>query len=296
MPVVDVVSGVLRRADGKVLLSQRPQGKLSAGLWEIPGGKVEAGERAEVALARELREELGIEIESAQRWTTYEHAYPDKVIRVQVFRVTAWRGSLHGREGQTVAWEGLQASTKPFLPAQAKILSALQLPTLCAFSDAGRLGVTEFLQRLENGLRTGVRIILVSEPWMARGQLAQFSRRVMAAAYPYGAEVLVDADESVVRLIGCDGMLSGVDRLARMSRRPALRMWGAACANRTELLRAAALGVDFVVLRGPAGSGFDWAKECSAAVFAPADSSLPAAAAGSAFHGIDATALVWGQA
>ena len=303
--VVDVVSGVLRRGDGRVLLSRRPQDKLSPGHWDLPGGKIEAGERAEQALARELREEVGIEVVGALPWMTREHSYPDKVVRSQFFRVTAWRGSPHGRESQRVSWEQPQdTAVAPLLPAHATAIAALGLPAMCAFSDAGRAGVSAFLQHLESGLRSGLRLVVVREPWMAPGQLAQFARRVMSAARAHGARVLVDADESLVRKIDCDGMHSGSHLLRRISHRPPLPLWAASCGSRADLLRAAGLGADFVVLRAPASdysespsdwkTPGDWVRNCTAAVFVLADLGAPSAAAtGLGGYGIGASAVAW---
>jgi 8-oxo-dGTP diphosphatase len=77
MPVpVDVAAAVLIRADGATLLAQRPDGKAYAGYWEFPGGKIEAGEPVAEALRREIREELGVEIEHAYPWITRVFAYP----------------------------------------------------------------------------------------------------------------------------------------------------------------------------------------------------------------------------
>ncbi len=99
-----VVAGILRDAQGRVLLAQRPAGKHLAGLWEFPGGKVEEGEAPVDALARELREEIGIVVESAQPLIGIPHAYPEKTILLDVWRVTRYSGTSHSHEGQRLAW------------------------------------------------------------------------------------------------------------------------------------------------------------------------------------------------
>ena len=94
--VVDVAVGVLIREDGRFLLTSRPEGKVYAGYWEFPGGKLEAGESVEQALARELHEELGVVIEPAAvtRWREQCVDYPHALVRLHFCRVTAWRGAL----------------------------------------------------------------------------------------------------------------------------------------------------------------------------------------------------------
>lgn len=267
-PLVNVAVAVVQRADGRVLLAERPRGKVSGGYWEFPGGKFDAGERAEQALARELHEEIGVELDRAHPWLTYEHAYPDKTVRLHFFRVTAWHGTPHGREGQRVSWEDPAAvSVAPLLPANDKVLQALNLPPLYAITQAGKYGVADFMSRLEQALARGVRLIQVREREMAPEQLAQFARRVIARARQYGAAVLVNGDEMLARKTGADGVHSTGAQLRRLNVRPATRLWAASCHNAEELARAATLGADFVVLSPvlptashPGEPGMGWAR------------------------------------
>ncbi len=100
---VPVVAAVVRRGDGRVLLAQRPSGA-HAGLWEFPGGKVEPGETPEQALARELREELGIGVEVGEVLATVEHRYPHIAIRMTAYACRLVEGEPRGLHGQAVAW------------------------------------------------------------------------------------------------------------------------------------------------------------------------------------------------
>ncbi len=266
-PLVNVAVAVVQRADGRVLLAERPLGKISGGYWEFPGGKFDAGERAEQALARELHEEIGVEIDGAQPWLTYEHAYPDKTVRLHFFRVTAWHGTPHGREGQRVSWEDPAAvSVAPLLPANGKVLQALSLPPLYAITDAGKYGAAAFMPRLEAALAHGLRLIQVRERAMAPEQLVQFTRRVAELAYRYRAQVLVHGDEMLARKAGVCGVHSSGAQLARLTTRPRTRLWAVSCHNAAELARAAELGADFAVLSQvlptashPGESGMGWA-------------------------------------
>ena len=102
---VEVAAAVLQRADGSFLLAQRPEGKIWAGYWKFPGGKLEAGETAREALVRELCEELGIEVTTAYPWITRLFTYPHATVRLSFFRVTEWRGELYPHEGQQFSWQ-----------------------------------------------------------------------------------------------------------------------------------------------------------------------------------------------
>src|SRR5260221_5102826 len=141
--VIEVAAAVIQRRDGRFLLAQRPHGKVYAGYWEFPGGKVEAGEAAEHALARELHEELGIDVRASYPWITREHIYPHGHVRLHFYRVLEWAGEPHPREDQAIAWQAIAAPmAAPMLPANAPVLASLALPHEYAISDAARLGTT----------------------------------------------------------------------------------------------------------------------------------------------------------
>ncbi|BBO59099.1 NUDIX domain-containing protein [Mycoavidus sp. B2-EB] len=125
-PVTQVAVGVLMRDDGSFLLAQRPAGKPYEGYWEFPGGKLEEHESVEAALARELHEELGVTLETCQRWRVLEHDYPHAYVRLFFCKVTAWRGEPTGREGQALAWQTIPVEVAPVLPATVPVLDWLQ--------------------------------------------------------------------------------------------------------------------------------------------------------------------------
>ena len=126
-PIVDVAVGVLLQPDGRFLLTSRPPGKVYAGYWEFPGGKLEPGESVQQALARELHEELGLHIEPAavMRWREQLVDYPHALVRLHFCRVTAWRGDLQMREGQQAAWERLPVGVQPVLAGTVPVLQWL---------------------------------------------------------------------------------------------------------------------------------------------------------------------------
>jgi 8-oxo-dGTP diphosphatase len=120
--VVEVAVGVLIRADGAFLLTSRPAGKVYAGYWEFPGGKLEAGETVEQALRRELIEEIGITIEAAHPWKQELVDYPHALVRLNFCKVFAWSGELHMHEGQSFSWQQLPLQVAPILPGTVPVL------------------------------------------------------------------------------------------------------------------------------------------------------------------------------
>lgn len=264
--ITDVAVGIVPRPDGRVLLAERPAGKPWAGYWEFPGGKIEAGEDPLAALTRELHEELGIDIDRASPWITFDYAYPEKRVRLHFWRVVAWHGTPHGREDQRLSWEDPAAvCVQPLLPANESVLRALNLPPVYAITNAGKLGIEPFMDRLQAALVRGVRLIQVREPAMPAGELGQFAQRAVAAAHAHGARVLVNGDIDLARRAGADGVHLQAGQLMKLDTPPASSFWGASCHDAAELKRAAGLGASFVVLSPvlptpthPEAAGMGW--------------------------------------
>jgi len=240
--IVEVAAAVIQRPDGAFLLAQRPRGKVYAGYWEFPGGKIEPGELAERALARELHEELGIDLERAYPWLTREYLYPHGHVRLRFFRVAAWRNDPHPREEQAIAWQTPGAANlAPMLPANAPVLASLELPHEYAITDATGMGAAEQLARLEKRLKQGLKLLQVREPGMA--DAVAFTRQVLALAQRYGCRVMTKAP-----FAGADGLHLTARDLMQLEGKT--QFTSASCHSRGELQRAMALGLDFAVV-GP---------------------------------------------
>lgn len=136
MKTVHVAVGILINPVGKVLITRRPDHVHQGGLWEFPGGKVEDGEPVVVALHRELHEELGVVVRTAESWLQIRHDYPDRRVWLDVWRVTAWEGEPEGREGQPLTWAlpanlaGLTfpAADEPIIAALCEMITPTQNP------------------------------------------------------------------------------------------------------------------------------------------------------------------------
>jgi 8-oxo-dGTP diphosphatase len=247
--MVEVVAAVIERADGAFLLAQRPAGKVYAGWWEFPGGKVDDGETTVLALSRELHEELGIEVQLAYPWITRAFVYPHATVRLNFFRVVEWIGEPQPKEEQAIRWQRLdQPMAEPMLPANAPVLRSLALPLEYAITDAQALGADEMLARIERRLSTGLRLVQVRDKAL-RGR-ADFARSVVTLARRHGAKVLVNGDEQTARSLGADGVHWSAMTRGHAQSRPADMLCGASCHTAAELEHAIALECDFAVL-GP---------------------------------------------
>ncbi len=126
MKVVHVAVGVVQNDKNEYLISRRAAHQHQGNLWEFPGGKVELGETVQGALARELLEEVNIQVEDLAPLTVVEHAYSDKRVRLDVWRVTVFSGQVNGNEGQECRWvPSHQLEAYPFPEANEAILRRL---------------------------------------------------------------------------------------------------------------------------------------------------------------------------
>ena len=236
--MVEVAAAVIERPGGSFLLAQRPAGKVYAGWWEFPGGKVEPGESAEHALARELHEELGIEVRRAYPWVTRVHVYEHATVMLHFFRVVEWSGDPRPRESQAFLWQRLDAPiAEPMLPANAPVLAALALPLEYAITDAQTLGVAEQLALAEARMKDGLRLIQVRDK--GHWERARLIYVITRLAREHGAKVLVNGGPAA------DGIHFSAEQLMTLRSRPkdgpANALLGASCHSTQELGHAMAV-------------------------------------------------------
>lgn len=249
MNVVHVAVAVIRDAAGRVLVAQRLPHQHLAGLWEFPGGKLEPGETLQQGMRREIREELGIEVQALAPLLRLEHRYPEKTVLLDTWRVLRWTGEPHGAEGQPLRWL-LPAQMDPadFPPADIPIIRALQLPPLYLISPdlAGERELAAFVQRAQAGAATLLQVRLRARPLLAPALVAQ-----LRAALP-SARILLNSDTlaalpAAADLHGADGVHLTAAALRQATHKPS-PLCGASCHDATELALARALGLDFATL------------------------------------------------
>jgi 8-oxo-dGTP diphosphatase len=271
--VVEVAAAVMLRADGReFLLAQRPEGKVYAGYWEFPGGKVEPGETVRQALVRELQEELGITVTACSPWLTRQFTYPHATVRLNFWRVTAWDGEIGitaPLEHSAVDWLacGDAPHVEPILPANAPILKALSLPTKMAITMAESEGVERQLARLEAALADGLRLIQVRDKGLPPAQRQGFAEAVVRLAHDAGALVVINDDAELARRVGADGLHLSSGALAACAARPDFAWVGASCHTAGEIARAGELQLDYALLSPvlptpthPENPGLGWAE------------------------------------
>lgn len=255
-PIIDVAVGVLITPDGRVLLGDRPAGKPWAGWWELPGGKLEAGESVMQALSRELREELGIEMTAATPWVTYVHRYPTTTVRLYFCRVTGWTGEPQSLEQQQLKWVDIATATQlpDLLPAAYPPLRWLQLPTKYLISSVkNEAGLPTFLKTLSQALSEGVELVQWREAdWQGENMIAAFET-VKQRCQDFGAKLLINSAHPQALWASADGVHFRALDASKLQRRPDSldgKLVGVSTHNEHELRMAREFGADFVVI-GP---------------------------------------------
>jgi 8-oxo-dGTP diphosphatase len=250
LPVIDVAVNIVRAPDGRVLLAERTPRQVAAGFWELPGGKIDAGETPAQAAARELDEEIGIQPHGLRRWISYEHAFPTKRVRLHFFRVEGYSGTPQGREGQRLAWiDPAAPSVAPVLPSNGRVLTALALPPLAYVPQSKDHGGPQgLLDHLQHVLRHWPLTLVLDEAAMAPDQRVALSRRVGLLALHYGAPVLLAGSAMAAQRAGLPGVLSRASDLRTLGARPNVKLWAVSCHDEADLAKAAALGADAAFL------------------------------------------------
>ena len=249
MALTRVAAAVILRADGSVLLAQRPAGKPYAGYWEFPGGKLEPGESPRHALDRELAEELGLTVRRAAPWLVQEFVYPHAHVELNFFRVFGYDGEPVGHDGQAFAWQRPGAfDVAPLLPANTRVLAALALPATMGISLAEEIGEAAFCERAGRAFAAGLRLVQLREKSWPAARREALARALVPLAHAHGAKVVVNGEADEATRAGADGVHWTSQTLARATGRPDRMLVGASCHTRDELARAASLGVDYAVV------------------------------------------------
>lgn len=251
MKRIHVAAAVIRGEDGQILIAKRAADQHQGGLWEFPGGKVEAGESVQAALARELEEELGIRPSAARPLIQVRHDYPDKQILLDVWEVAAFTGTPHGAEGQPLAWVSpRQLADYEFPAANQPIVAAARLPERYLITPDGLSG-PELLRGIQAALKSGIRLLQLRAPAMFDAQYRDIAVDALGLCAGKAQLML----KGPLEWLG-DFPAAGWHLTARQLRElsaggrpfPRERWLAASCHSAAELALATQMGVDFVTL------------------------------------------------
>ncbi len=268
--VVYVAAAAIVDERGRVLISRRPDHVHQGGLWEFPGGKVEAGESVRDALARELHEELGMTLsmtllkvaQQIRPLIRVRHDYADKSVLLDVWRVAGFSDEAlfsegKGREGQPIKWVmPAELPNYDFPAANIPIVTAVRLPDRYLITPDPGDDLPAFLSRLESRLRDGIRLVQLRAKSLSASAYGDLARQCVTLCKKYDASLMLNADPQVVIEVGAQGVHLDSGRLKALQESPfnasadgSNNKWvSASCHSQQQLAQAKKLGADFVLL------------------------------------------------
>ncbi|UOA08735.1 Nudix family hydrolase [Methylobacter sp. S3L5C] len=255
MKVLQVAVGVVKNAQGQVLISLRDKSLHQGGLWEFPGGKIEQGESAKQALIRELKEELAITVITATPLITIKHQYPDLTVQLNVFLVDHFSGNATSCEGQAFKWVNPNdLENHAFPAANQAIITAAKLPAYYAILDD--LDESLLLINLQKILTRGIKLIQLRLKTVSPQTLHTFLEQAYPLCRQQGVLLLINSAVNNAANFAVDGIHLTSQNLISATKRPTFpidtskqaRWVAASCHSLQDLQHAQTIGVDFVVL------------------------------------------------
>ena len=253
---VHVAVAAIVNDNDEVCISLRHEDAHQGGLWEFPGGKIEATESDEQALVREVKEELNLTVSALRPLITISHQYPDKLVCLHVYKVDEYQGHASGAEGQPVRWVAISALADYAFPAaNSPIIKALQLPD--RYLITGKFSDSEnFVKKLAAALSHNIKLVQLR---LKTGSFDDVEQSVLLISEASklckqaDAALMLNVPDNCLSEIESRGIVySGIHADSKMlrdiSRRPAGKLFSASCHNAEELNKAVSLGADFALL------------------------------------------------
>lgn len=248
--LIHVAAAAIRNSNGEFLIAKRADNQHQGGLWEFPGGKVELGEEAISAIARELHEELGIEVLKARPLIKVPYHYSDKSVLLDVFEVTEFNGDPWGREGQPIQWVSkADLETFAFPAANGPILDACVLPSSIAITPAA-LSVDGIVLFTKNAISEGAEAVMLRAHTLSDTEFSEAYSMLKPLCESLDVLLLANTSLELAKECKVDALHLSSARLAALAKREQFsgRWLSASCHNAEELGSAVDKGIDFVTL------------------------------------------------
>lgn len=252
MKRIPVVIGIIfNDTRDRVLLSVRAAGLTQSGLWEFPGGKLEAGETILQGLRRELFEETNIIVESAHHLLKIDHDYAELGIRLHAWVVDSWSGVPRGKEGQKVEWMPVKNLAEiPFPAANKRLIQVVTLPQLYLITPDREIYNDDFLNQVKQLIDNGLELLQFRSWKSSYEEHRSVVRELVQLCSNTRCRLLYNGDIEKGLTLGVHGFHLQTSSLMKLSARPVSDdlFLAASCHSREELDHAAQIGADFCVL------------------------------------------------
>ena len=204
---LNVSVGVLINPNKKILLAQRPESRTWSGWWEFPGGKLEKNEVPEEALARELKEEINIDVLNCEKWVTRNYLYEEYSVTLYFFKVTEWYGQITAKENQKLLWiNPYEVNKSTILPPNLFILNALSLPTQYGITNMSETPKEIFFIQLLKQLEQGLKMIQIREKNLTLRELKKITLEIVKICKPFSAKVILNSSIELANDVNANGV------------------------------------------------------------------------------------------
>jgi len=248
--ITQVAVGVIKNNRNEILISKRADHVHQGGVWEFPGGKIEPEETARHALARELKEELGIDCLSIKPLIDIEYDYGDKKVCLITFIVDRFSGQPAGREGQKIQWVAeSELSDYSFPAANLVIMHKLQLPEWIQITGQYHT-VDDLIMKSEHCIRNGVNMINFRAHHLDDALYEQHARQLKQLCNDHGVRLIINRNLALFEKIDADGLHVNSVEVKKYSSRPVddEKYFSVSCHHIAELSNAQILGADYCLL------------------------------------------------
>ena len=249
---IHVAVGVIYNASrDKVLISRRRNSQHLAGLWEFPGGKLKKNEDVRTALSRELKEELGIVVEQANRLKIIKHDYSDKKVLLDVWSINEWTEKVTAREKQEIAWASISGLYDYAFPeANKSIISLINLPSIYLVSRDNYKNKKQFLSFLEECFSAGLKLFQLRLKPLEVEDYSALVKEIKYLSKQYSVNFILNGTAKDISSYDVDGVHLNSREIFAYSKRPINNNYllGASCHNEKELFQANKIDVDYVFI------------------------------------------------
>ncbi len=248
MNTIKAVVGVLRNKSGQLLIAKRQEHQFMSGFWELPGGKIENDETTEQTIARELNEELGIQIQALSLHQTMSHQYFDRQVNLSIYNIDSYQGTPIGIEGQQIAWVAIQElQNYQLLPTMKAFIDSITLPNKYWITPSSDHQCGSWLAKFNEKLQSDISLIqLRSKTSLDNTFIADLHNKCQQ----HDVKLLLNTIDKTFNEDCCDGWHITTSEMLRLNQRPCAddKLLGVSTHNLEEALKAQAMGADFVVI------------------------------------------------
>ena len=248
MKTIKAVVGVLHNKDQQILIAKRQDHQFMGGFWELPGGKIEHGESPEVAISRELNEELGIIVDKLSLHQTMVYQYTDRIVELSIYNIDNYLNTPKGVEGQEIAWVSVEnLNSYKLLPTMKSFINSITLPKQYWITPSSNHQSDEWIRKFDEKIKQGISLIQLRSKTKLD---ITFIEELHNKCKHNNINLLLNTVDKSFHEAYCDGWHITTGEMFDLKSRPCAnnKLLGASTHDLTEALKAQDLGADFIVI------------------------------------------------